>query len=112
MCYGYMLDLEGSTYVSDAAKMWGFANPCAGRVVAELPRALPLFIARAGQDQMPHLNETLDRFLAHASAHNLPVTLANHPTAPHAFDLFDDTETSREVVRRILAFTKTHLEKP
>ena len=109
LCYGYTLDLEGSTYVSDAAKTWGFANPCAGRAVADLPRALPLFIARAGQDQMPHLNETLDRFLCEALTHNLPLTFVNHADAPHAFDLLDDSETSREIVRQILAFLRFHL---
>ena len=30
----------------------------------------------------------------------------NHATAPHAFDLFDDSEISREIIRRILAFLR------
>lgn len=109
LCYGYTLDLEGFTGVSDAARMWGFANPCAGRGLADLPRALPLFIARAGQDAMPHLNETLDRFLREALTHNLPLTFVNHADAPHAFDLFDDGERSRETIRHILAFMRFHL---
>jgi len=37
------------------------------------------------------------------------VTLVNHPNGPHAFDLMDDSETSREVVRRVLGFLKFHL---
>jgi len=56
---------------------------------------LPLFIARAGRDE-PGLNETLDRFIAHALAANLPITLANH-------------ETSREIIRQILGFLRLHL---
>ena len=112
LCYGYTLDLDGSKRVAEAASKWGFANPCAGKSVADLPTNVPLFLARAGRDEIPHLNETLDRFLAHALAHNLPVTFTNHPEAPHAFDLFDDSDASREIVRHILAFTKTHLEKP
>jgi hypothetical protein len=28
---------------------------------------------------------------------------------PHAFDLFQDTESSREIVRQILAFLRFHL---
>src|SRR5205823_9904212 len=37
MCYGYMLDLDGSTTVADAARMVGFVNPCAGASVGDLP---------------------------------------------------------------------------
>lgn len=109
LCYGFMLDLAGATHVAEAARVWGFVNSCAGKSIADLPRETPLFIARAGQDQMPHLNETIDSFLVEALAHNLPLTFVNHPAAPHAFDLFDDGEMSREIVRRILAFMRFHL---
>jgi acetyl esterase/lipase len=109
LCYGYMLDLEGATGVAGAARMFGFVNPCAGRSLDELSTDLPLFIARAGRDALPHLNETLDRFLSEALARNLSLTLVNHPTAPHAFDLLDDTETSRALIRQILAFMQFHL---
>ena len=109
LCYPYTLDLAGSTGVADAARQWGFVTPCAGKSVDDLPRDLPLFVARAGQDQMPGLNETLDGFLARALACNLPVTFVNHSTAPHAFDLFDDSEMSREIIGRILAFLRFHL---
>jgi acetyl esterase/lipase len=109
LCYGLMLDLEGATSVAEAARQWGFVNPCAGKSVADLAQYMPLFIARAGQDEMPHLNETMDRFLSEALAYNLPVTLVNHPTAPHAFDIMQDSETSREIIRQILAFMRFHL---
>ena len=81
----------------------------AGRSVADLPKELPLFVARAGQDQTPHLNETIDRFIGGALRCNLPITFANHATAPHAFDLMDDSETTREMIRQILAFMRFHL---
>jgi hypothetical protein len=58
---------------------------------------------------MPGLNEALDRFVAKALPCNLPITFVNHPMAPHAFDLFDDSDTSREIIRRILAFLQFHL---
>ena len=109
LCYGYTLDLDGSTGVAEAAGAWGFVNPCAGKTVADLPPRTPLFIARAGRDEMPRLNETLDRFLLRALTRNLPLTLVNHPDAPHAFDLFNDSETSHEIVRRILEFMRFHL---
>jgi dienelactone hydrolase len=109
LCYGIMLDLEGSTSVAESAKRFGFANPCVGKSANDLPRDLPLFIVRAGQDETPHLNETLDRFLAKALTCNLAVTFTNHATAPHAFDVMDDSETSREIIRQILAFMRFHL---
>lgn len=109
LCYGLMLDLGGDTSVADAARQWGFANPCDGKSVADIPQGVPLFIVRAGRDEMPHLNETIDRFLSEALSYNLPVTFVNHPTAPHAFDVMDDSETSREIIRRILAFMRFHL---
>jgi hypothetical protein len=109
MCYGYMLDLDGATSVAAMSKTFGFANPCAGSVVDDLPKHIPLFIARAGQDEIPHLNETLDRFLFKALTSNLPVTFVNHAAAPHAFDLMHDSEDSREIIKQILAFMKFHL---
>ena len=36
LCYGYMLDLDGSTRVADAARQFGFVNPCAGKSVEDL----------------------------------------------------------------------------
>ena len=109
LCYGLMLDIDGATGVADAARQWGFVNPCAGKSVDDLPKAMPLFIARAGQDQMPHLNETIDRFVAKTLSRNLPVTFVNHPDAPHAFDLFHDSETTREIIRQIIGFMRFHL---
>lgn len=58
---------------------------------------------------MPGLNDALDRFVGAALAVNRPVTLMNHATGPHAFDVFDDTKTSRDIVKRILAFLQLHL---
>jgi len=63
LCYGYTLDLDGAAEIADAAGKWGFANPCSGRSIDDVPD-VPLFIARAGQDATPHLNEALDRFFA------------------------------------------------
>lgn len=109
LCYGYMLDLKGAGVVAEASRAFGFANPCAGRSIDDLPPRLPLFIARAGQDRMPRLNETIDGFMLKALTRNLPLTFVNHPTAPHAFDLLDDSDASREIVRQILTFMQFHL---
>ena len=109
LAYAYALDLDGSTRIADAAKQFRFVTPAAGKSVNDLPPDLPLFIARAGRDQMPGLNDALDRFVGAALAVNLPVTIVNHATGPHAFDLFDDSRTSRDIVKHLLAFLQFHL---
>lgn len=109
LAYPYLLDPDGVMGVAQAARQFGFANPSAGKSVTDLSQDVALFIARAGQDRMPGLNESLDRFLAGALARNLPLTFINHPGGPHAFDLFDDSEASREIIRRMLGFLRHHL---
>jgi len=109
LCYGFTLDFEGATWVSDASRQWGFANPCAGKSMDEISREVPLFVMRAGRDEIPHLNEAMDSFLSRALASNLPLTLANHPEAPHAFDLMHDSDLSREIIRQLLRFMQFHL---
>jgi hypothetical protein len=107
--YGYTLDAGGAHAVEEASRAWGFANPCAGRSARDLPARTPQFVVRAGRDEMPGLNEALDRFASEALALNLPVTFVNHAEGPHAFDLFDEGETTREVIRQALAFLRFNL---
>jgi hypothetical protein len=110
LSYGVMLDPDGSIGIEKAAAQLGFANPCARRTAADLPPDLPLMVVRAGRDAVPGVNTSIDHFVPAAIARNLPVTVTNHPAAPHSFDLVDDTETSREVIRQILAFLRFHLQ--
>jgi len=112
LLYGYTLDLDGATAVADAARLYGFANGCAGRSADDLPGNVPLFLVRAGREQFAGLNNALDLLVARALARNLPVTLVNHATGPHAFDLDDDSETSREIIKQILAFMRFHVRPP
>ncbi len=107
--YGCLLDLDGATDVADAARQFGFANPGVGRTVADLRRDVPLLITRAGRDQFPAMNASIDRFIRHALIENLPISLVNHAEGPHAFDLFDDSRSSRDVVRQTLRFLRQHL---
>ena len=109
LLYGYMLDLDGATGVAEAAQAFRFTNPNAGQSLDDLPAALPLFLVRAGREQFPHLNDSIDRFVAKALALNRPVTLVNHATGPHSFDLLDDSETSREIIRQVLGFLRSQL---
>jgi hypothetical protein len=107
--YGYMLDLDGATGVAEAAETFRFTNPNAGRSMADLREDLPLFVVRAGQEQFAGLNDSIDRFVAKAVAGNRPITFVNHAAGVHSFDLLQDSEASREIVRQALAFMRSSL---
>jgi acetyl esterase/lipase len=77
----------------------------------ERPSFPPLFLARAGRDAIPTLNERLDAFIGSAIAANAPITLVNHPTGEHGFDVANDDERSREIIRAALEFMKAHLNQ-
>jgi len=107
--YGYMLDLDGSTGVADAAQSYRFTNPNAGKTMNDLPDDVPLFIVRAGQEQFPNLNESIERFVAKAVALNRPITFVNHADGLHAFDILQDSPASRAVIRQTLGFLSAQL---
>ena len=111
-CYPYTIDQDGATVIADASTQWGFFNACAGHTVSDLSTSTPIFIVRAGQDEMPGLNATLDLFVAAALAGNLPVTVVNHAAAPHAFDLFYDGSETRAIVEATLRWMQRHLAVP
>ena len=103
LLYGYMLD------VPQAAEQFGIGVPARGRSVDDLPRGLPLLVVRAGNDQTPALNASLDAFVRVALERDLPLTLINQAGAPHSFDLFDDSEASRKTIREVLRFLRERL---
>ena len=103
LCYPYTLKVPA------AAKKFGFVTPADERSVAEMSVEVPLLLVRAGRDEMPELNKTLDEFIAAVLQHNLPVTIVNHPSGPHAFDLVDDTRATRAVIQQMLAFIRARL---
>ena len=107
LCCPFTIDLYGSTAVAEAALKWKFIDACAGQSITDLRRDVPLFIARAGQDQFG--TDHLDHFVSAALSRNLPVTVVNHADGPHAFDLFDNSKTSCEIIRQMLAFMRFHL---
>jgi acetyl esterase/lipase len=107
--YPYLLDLDGGTGVAAAAKMFRFVNASEGKTVDDLPPDMPLFLAKAGKDEMPGLNEALNRFVAKAVARKIPITLVDHPEGPHAFDLYLDNDRSSAIVKGALAFLQSQL---
>lgn len=109
ICYGYSMDVVGVDAVASAAARFGFAVPLAGAAVTDLRADTPLLLVRAGHDEMPRLNEALDRFAHEAGRANLPFALIEHESGGHAFDILDDRPRSREVIRQVLDFLQEHL---
>jgi len=73
-------------------------------------RIPPLFVARAELDR-PFINESIDEFVQLAIAKNVPITFMNHPEGMHGFDMLNDNERSREIIRTTLEFIKVHLSR-
>jgi acetyl esterase/lipase len=67
----------------------------------------PLFIVRAGLDDAD-LNGGVDRFIQEALSKNVAVDLSNHAQGHHGFDVLDNNERSREIIKRTLEFIQAH----
>jgi hypothetical protein len=70
---------------------------------------MPFFIGRAGLDEIPTMNDSIDRFIAKALEKNANVVAWNHPTGVHTFDNQNDDDRSREIVGAALEFMRRHL---
>jgi len=69
----------------------------------------PMFIARAGHDEVPTMLDSIDRFVSEALSKNTALTLVNHPQGVHGFDNQNDDERSREIIRTATEFVRLHL---
>ncbi|WP_104399561.1 alpha/beta hydrolase [Vibrio penaeicida] len=104
--YGYMIDGGGSQVVEHASKSFGFVRPVNGGILTELP---PVLVVRAGKDEMPGLNDSIDSFMSQCLRHNESLTLLNLPNSSHAFDVVDHQLCTRQAIHMILGFFKVHL---
>ena len=97
-----MDDADADSGIRAAVVYYGSGDP------ARLRRDLPVYFVRAGRDNRG-LNEKIDRLFARAVAEGAPWTLVNAPGAHHAFDVLDETDESRRIVRDTLAFLAERL---
>ena len=108
LMYGFSLDTTDNR-TAEAAQQFGFSNASAGLCVTDLSRDTNLLIVRAGQDAFEGLNETLDGMIADLLRHNSAVTIVNHATGAHAFDLMEDSDGTHAVIRQVLDFAQLRL---
>lgn len=72
----------------------------------------PMFVMRAGHDQIPGLNTWMETFLAIAIKKNAPITLTIHPTGAHGFENTTDDDRSREILRGAIEFMRRQVGLP
>jgi tetratricopeptide (TPR) repeat protein len=70
---------------------------------------VPLLVVRAGLDAT-ELNRHLGEVVAGAMAANVALTVINDPAGHHGFDIVDDTERSRQIVRQTIDFMKASVD--
>ncbi|HUQ79845.1 MAG TPA: hypothetical protein VM076_01840 [Gemmatimonadaceae bacterium] len=73
--------------------------------VTEFRLDLPVLYVRAGLDR-PEVNKEIMALAALAASQNAPVTLLNHSTGYHAFEMFNDDDATRDVMEQTLSFVR------
>lgn len=107
LLYGFMLDAAESVVLKETAQTLGFANPHEG--MENFPENTPILVIRAGKDEFPGLNESIDSFEAEAVARNSPVSVIRYPEGVHAFDILDDSQRSIEMIKLCVGFLRLRL---
>jgi|GEM_PF-395080 len=79
------------------------------RDVKELRKDLPLLVVRAGRDEVPFVNESIDHFMSVAAPSDVQITLVEHAEGVHAFDTERWSDRSRELIEQTLEFMRTNL---
>jgi len=108
--YGIMLDWDDNLGIRELSKRVEFAYPEKIRSFCEFRNDVPVFMVRAGLDDFPNCNISQDTFIMKALEHNLPLTLINYRQGHHPFDMVDDNDETREIIKLTLKFLKYHLE--
>jgi hypothetical protein len=94
---GTPFSLEGNRAVRGYVLYYGTG------AVAEPRLDVPVFIARAGLDNL-QLNAALDSLTLRLVNAGVPVTLASHPSGAHGFDVIDDDAVSTGIIEQTLDF--------
>jgi hypothetical protein len=71
-------------------------------------RVPPVLVARAGLDG-GWINDSIGRFVDEALSRNVELELLTHPEGRHGFDMLDDVERSRKILRHTITFLGRHL---
>ena len=97
-----------------SSAQFGFSLP-GYRDGESYPTDLPMFVVRAGRDRFSEILGSIDHFTTFAFQQNLALTVRNYPEGHHTFDVDDDTEETRAIIKqttRFLSSTFAWLTRP
>jgi acetyl esterase/lipase len=69
----------------------------------------PIFLAMAGEDAIPRLNDSIERFMQAAVANRVEIDFALHRRGAHGFDQRTHDARTGEILERVLAFVTRHV---
>jgi dienelactone hydrolase len=92
-------------FVKAAVMYYGTGN------VKDFRLDLPVLYVRAGLDRPP-VNRAIGELAALAVSQNAPLTLLNHATGHHAFEIADPDDATREVIEATIDFVKRATSAP
>ncbi len=70
----------------------------------------PIFLAMAGEDAIPRLNDSIERFMRAAVANRVEIDFALHRRGAHGFDQRNHDARTREILEHALAFVTRHVQ--
>lgn len=95
---------EERQYIRCAVVYYGSAQ------IDSMRQDLPLLIVRAGLDSFG-TNRNMEEMAGRALNQDIQFELINYLQGQHAFDILDNTERSREIIRRTLDFLEFNLTR-
>ena len=72
----------------------------------------PMLIVKAGRDENPGINDSIDRFAAAARDLHADIRVVTNAPAKHGFDLGPRTARTRAIMRETLRFLRARLASP
>lgn len=110
--YGFFLsqDVENLSAIEALFKQKGFQKPPVLADPDDWRNDVTLLIVRAGQDNTPYLNQSMQNFLDKAIRQNLPITLINYQKGVHGFDVYSDNDTTRQIIKNTIEFWKVNFK--
>jgi acetyl esterase/lipase len=102
--------LGNQPYIRCLVSYYGIGQLGPRRQVTALGDKLPpILVVRAGLDN-PALNNAIDLFVQEAINRNIRIDFTNYPDGQHAFDILNDTERTREIIRHTFEFIKAQMQ--